>query len=535
MRSRLLSLTLGAALAVAATPLLAGAVAAEPPPAPVEISAPVSEYVRDTTPSFVGFYVLGGGISAQTFVAPRSAAVTAVSQPAYVNSVTLKVYAEDQFTDTTGTSLTPVPDSVFSGGTPLGTAVIAPGSGGYFDTTLHTSSFDQTIDLVEGETYWLVMQTPLGEPVRAKTNLSSSEVISAGGGTYGYEFALRLHATGDNPVGVDLTGTEGDNGWFTGPVTSTYTCWSGVEECPGTTTISDEGEHQPSGAVYHNGDPFAWFHHVRIDTTNPTITGSAARTGTGFTVTWTCSDATSDIAECPEPTQVTGKGDDTYATATAVDKAGNTATASVHHLYSEKIAPKLTITGVVANKTYKHGTKLTPACVASTGINYGVRKALAAEVTCTGTTTKHVNKDGSVKYRYLATATDTHPRGGTTTRSVSWTVAAKPKPTVVVNGLPSKKKNGHPVILASKSYDVSFVFRDANGKLLKGKPTWLHSVQSNKSGSKGTPWKKVNGFSKKKGAWTKAFVPGHHYKGEYRKYGVIAPDGTRYHFVVYVK
>ena len=533
MRLRLPALTLALAALLASGALAAPAGAVPTPPAPVEIGAP-TEPVRvfDTRAELLGW--LYTNPVAEPIVASESGLVGSIDVKPQSSplTATLSVYTNDQFALEATTGLTSVPGTGFHVGTPLGTAAISESD------EERRYAFDTTFPVEAGETYWLLwtaLTGPQSAPITRGWMNQTGTIYTPTGTSHG-GLALSLNTASD-PVSVEVTGTEGDNGWFTGAATATYTCWPTVDDCPEPATLTTDGDHTVEGAVDVDGTPFAWYHHVKIDTTKPTITGSAAQHGNGVRVTWTCTDTASGIADCPDPSYVAGFGDDTSATGTATDKAGNTTTTTVTGLAAAKHAPKVTITGVVANRTYKHGTTIKPSCTASsTVVVVSARKPVAPpSATCTGSTTKHVNKDGSVKWRYLATGVDTHPLGGTTKKSVSWTVAAKPKPTVVVNGLPSKKKNGHPVILASKSYDVSFVFRDANGKLLKGKPTWLHSVQSNKSGSKGTPWKKVNGFSKKKGAWTKAFVPGHHYKGEYRKYGVIAPDGTRHHFVVYVK
>jgi len=73
-----------------------------------------------------------------------------------------------------------------------------------------------------------------------------------------------------------------------------------------------------------------------IDKTPPTITATVSPcpnangwNNTDVTVTFTCSDSLSDIASCPAPITVTTEGFGQVITGTAVDSAGNSATASV--------------------------------------------------------------------------------------------------------------------------------------------------------------------------------------------------------------
>ena len=81
------------------------------------------------------------------------------------------------------------------------------------------------------------------------------------------------------------------------------------------------------------------------DTTPPVITAAASPSpnangwnNSDVTVTFTCSDAGSGIATCPSPVIVTAEGANQTISGTAVDKAGNQATATVH-VSLDKTAP----------------------------------------------------------------------------------------------------------------------------------------------------------------------------------------------------
>src|SRR4029077_20261638 len=84
------------------------------------------------------------------------------------------------------------------------------------------------------------------------------------------------------------------------------------------------------------------------DTTPPTITASISPVpneqgwnNTNVTVTFTCADSGSGIATCPAPVTVTTEGANQTVSGTAVDKAGNTAIATVS-LKIDKTPPVVT-------------------------------------------------------------------------------------------------------------------------------------------------------------------------------------------------
>ena len=90
---------------------------------------------------------------------------------------------------------------------------------------------------------------------------------------------------------------------------------------------------------------------IRIDRTNPTITGAslpAANAGgwnkTDVLVSFTCLDARSGIATCSGPVTLSSEGADQTVTGTASDNAGNTASATVAHISIDKTAPRTTAT-----------------------------------------------------------------------------------------------------------------------------------------------------------------------------------------------
>ena len=88
---------------------------------------------------------------------------------------------------------------------------------------------------------------------------------------------------------------------------------------------------------------------LSIDKTPPSINATLSRdpnangwSNGDVTVTFACNDALSGIAFCPSPVTVTTEGAGQVITGTAVDKAGNTATASVT-LNIDKTPPSVTL------------------------------------------------------------------------------------------------------------------------------------------------------------------------------------------------
>ena len=116
----------------------------------------------------------------------------------------------------------------------------------------------------------------------------------------------------------------------------------------------------------------------KIDQTAPSISASISPSANGngwhntdVTVTFMCNDALSGMAACPAPVTVTTEGASQVITGTAVDNAGNAATASVT-LNIDKTAPALNVSvnpGLLWPPNHKM-VKVTPA-VSATDANPG--------------------------------------------------------------------------------------------------------------------------------------------------------------------
>ncbi|HEX6354452.1 OmpL47-type beta-barrel domain-containing protein [Actinophytocola sp.] len=157
-------------------------------------------------------------------------------------------------------------------------------------------------------------------------------------------------------VGTSVTSaaTRNDAGWYNEDVTVTYACadengGSGVDSCSAPTVLGEGANQSATGtAVDAAGNSSqAGVHGINVDKTAPVLTGTPSATGwqsDDVVVTWTCVDAGSGVVESPAPSTVTGEGENLSASATCVDRAGNSVTATVSGIAIDRAAPNTTVT-----------------------------------------------------------------------------------------------------------------------------------------------------------------------------------------------
>ena len=200
--------------------------------------------------------------------------------------------------------------------------------------------------------------------------------------------------------------------WNNSDVTVTFNAkdddaGSGVANVTGPVTVSTEtaGQLVTGTANDTAGNKSTDSVTVKLDKTAPTITGAitgGTKTPSGWytgpvTVTFSCSDALSGIAACPDPVVLSANGANT-ATGTATDNAGNTATATVSGINIDQEKPTLTTAGVnVQGATYTLGAVPAATCSAT--------DSLSGLASCT-VTVSGGNANGVGTFTYTATATD---------------------------------------------------------------------------------------------------------------------------------
>ena len=146
----------------------------------------------------------------------------------------------------------------------------------------------------------------------------------------------------DSPsIVASATPAANTNGWNNSDVTITFTCsdaLSGSDNCSGPTTLSANGANQTvtGTAADKAGNTATTTANVSVDKSLPTISATASPSpnangwnNSDVTVTFTCGDALSGIADCPSPVTLTTSGVSLAANGAAMDRAGNIENTSV--------------------------------------------------------------------------------------------------------------------------------------------------------------------------------------------------------------
>jgi hypothetical protein len=174
--------------------------------------------------------------------------------------------------------------------------------------------------------------------------------------TDSFKIAAPVTDTTPPEIAPSVVGTMGDNGWYTGDVTVSWTVVdneSAVTAKSGdaTTVITEDttGRTLTCTAVSAGGTSTKSV-TIKRDATPPVISGSpapAANAGgwnnTDVTVSFTATDATSGVAGYSGSTVLTAEGANQSVTGTARDNAGNTASATVGGINIDKTAPVVII------------------------------------------------------------------------------------------------------------------------------------------------------------------------------------------------
>lgn len=301
------------------------------------------------------------------------------------------------------------------------------------------------------------------------------------------EAANRVALKWDNiapTVGHTLSPAPNADEWNNTDVTVTFTAkdddkGSGVAgvTAPVKVTAETAGQVVTGIAKDTAGNTGADSVTVKLDKTAPTVTGavtSGTRTASGWydgpvTVTFTCADALSGVATCPDPVVLSANGANT-ATGTVTDRAGNTASTSVSGIRIDREKPTLTTADVnVQGATYVLGNVPTATCTASDSFS----GLASCKVTVSGG-----NANGVGSFGYTATATDNV--GNTTTITGSFKVVYRFDGFLQpINDTAHQVGTATSIFKAGSTVPVKFQLKRADGSVVQcaAAPIWLTPVK----------------------------------------------------------
>ena len=130
-------------------------------------------------------------------------------------------------------------------------------------------------------------------------------------------------------------------GWYRGDVTVTFACddaLSGIVGCSDPATLGEGADQSATGTAHDAAGNAATttVGPINVDKTAPTISGAPTTppNGNGWyagdvTIHWTCTDELSGVAgTCPADSVITGEGGALSTSASVLDVAGNSASAT---------------------------------------------------------------------------------------------------------------------------------------------------------------------------------------------------------------
>jgi hypothetical protein len=231
----------------------------------------------------------------------------------------------------------------------------APNSAGWNDTSV-------TVTFTCTQTTAPLASCPQPQTVSTQgaNQVISGTVTDLAGNTASTSVTLSI---GTKPPTITGAAAPAANsaGWNNTSVTVTWTCVSGTAPIASTSSpsvVTTEGANQVVTGTCTDvaGNSASASVTVNLDKTPPTITASAspAPNAAGWntsavTVTFTCADSLSGVATCPAPQVVSTPGANQVVQGTAVDAAGNSASAQVTLNISETLPMILASVSPAAN------------------------------------------------------------------------------------------------------------------------------------------------------------------------------------------
>jgi hypothetical protein len=238
-----------------------------------------------------------------------------------------------------------------------------------------------------------------------------------------------------------ISGTEGNNGWYTNDVTVTFTATDAQS------TITSQGLTNPITSTANSytidydttgititysatssGGSSSDSVAIKRDATAPSITGSRLPDANSYgwnnvnvVVHFDASDGTAGLASVTPDTTLSNEGADQFVTGTATDNAGNSATATVENINIDKTNP--TIAGSASPTPNANGWNNVDVTVSFTA-----EDTLSGIATCTTPITLSAEAADQ-----SATGTATDKAGNSATTTVSGINIDKTEPEILIS------------------------------------------------------------------------------------------------------
>jgi hypothetical protein len=162
-------------------------------------------------------------------------------------------------------------------------------------------------------------------------------------------------------ISPTVSGTLGNNGWYTSNVsvswmvTDAESAVTSTSGCETSTVTADTAGATFTCSATSGGGTASQSVMIKRDATAPSISEATSPPANGngwnntdVTVAFSCADATSGVASCGPDVTLGSEGAGQSASGTAIDHAGNTASATVGDINIDKTAPAVTATATPA-------------------------------------------------------------------------------------------------------------------------------------------------------------------------------------------
>ena len=273
-----------------------------------------------------------------------------------------------------------------------------------------------------------------GSPIDTSSVGTKSFAVTAtdaAGNTFTRTIKYKVTATGDTTaptITPTLTGTLGANGWYTSNVGLTWyvsdsqsTVSSETCKTPITVTGNTQGVTYTCTATSAGGTASASV-TIKKDSTVPTVKAAAAPAANAngwrkapVTVTFAGGDATSGIASCTAPVNLSSQGSGQSASGSCTNNAGLVSTtATVSGISIDPTPPLATISTPASGVTYPLGSSVLA--------NFGCSDALSGIKTCTGTVANGAAINTATKGNKNFSVTAVDLAGNSTKSTVTYTV-----------------------------------------------------------------------------------------------------------------